>query len=485
MRRTCFLLAVGAVLFAATLVSTLTIRDAQACYGIIVGRAASANGAVLVGHAEQNGGKRILNFRRIPSRKFSEGATVTLRRGGTLPQVEQTAAFFWSDNPPQEYSDTYCNEHGVAIASDACSTREDGYEALVERGDIREGGIGYMLRRLVIERAKTARAGVRVAGELIEQFGYVHSGRTYMVADANEAWLLAVVRGRHWVAQRVPDDMVVILPNIHIIGEVNLDDTANFLASADLIDYAAKRGWYDPKAGKPFNFRKAYRAGGDNPSPRRHEGRSLVLGHKEPWPSEPPPIGMKPKEKMTVASVAAILRHTAGQGRSISTTTTQEGAVFELRANMPPAIGCIYWRTNAEPSTSVFLPFYMGITETPASFYLPVGVEKQLALDHHFEPPRGTFDERPDMAWWTFKKLQDTVRADYARRVRVVTPFWREFEQDLFAAQGDLETKAMKLWETDRDACRELLTQYCALAAARATDEAASLTKRLGNRRRR
>ena len=43
---------------------------AYGCYAVIVGREASADGSVLVGHNEQNGGQRILNFRRIPRQRF-------------------------------------------------------------------------------------------------------------------------------------------------------------------------------------------------------------------------------------------------------------------------------------------------------------------------------------------------------------------------------------------------------------------------------
>ncbi|MFH1923018.1 MAG: dipeptidase, partial [Planctomycetota bacterium] len=70
-----------------------------ACYAVIVGREASADGSVLVGHNEQNGGRRILNFRRIPRRQFAEDASLGLRRGGRLEQVPETWAFLWSENP--------------------------------------------------------------------------------------------------------------------------------------------------------------------------------------------------------------------------------------------------------------------------------------------------------------------------------------------------------------------------------------------------
>ena len=265
-----------------------------ACYAVVVGRDASADGSVLLAHNEQNGGRRIVNFRKVPRQQFPAGSVVALRRGGRLPQVDETWAFLWSENPGLEFSDAYFNEWGVAVVSDGCRTREDDYDTLVRRGEIRDGGIGYMLRRLIALRARTAREGVTLAGKLVERFGYVDSGRTYVVADPREAWLLAVVRGRRWVAQRVPDDAVVVLPNIHIIGEVDLKDTANFLGSPDLITYAAKRGWFDPDGGERFNFRKVYRGNRDDPpDPRRWRGRQLVAGSRQPWPpSEPPPLGI-------------------------------------------------------------------------------------------------------------------------------------------------------------------------------------------------
>ena len=454
---------------------------AWACYAVIVGRGASADGSVLVAHNEQNGGRRILNFRRIPRQQFPSDSVVMLRRGGRLPQAEQTWAFLWSENPGLEFSDAYLNEWGVGVVSDSCQTREDDYDTLVDRGEIRHGGIGYMLRRLVAERARTAREGVMLAGQLVERFGYVDSGRTYVVADSREAWLLAVVRGRRWVARRVPDDAVVILPNIHIIGQVDLDDTANFLSSPDLVTYAVQRGWFDPNSGEPFNFRKVYRKNrDDSPDPRRWRGRQLAAGCELPWPPKsPPPLGIKPKEKLTVAALIDILRFTGTPG-TLSTPSTQEGAVFQLRSAMPPAIGCVYWRTTAEPSLSALTPWYVGISQTPDNYYRPVDVRLQLSLDYHFKPPRGTFDENPESAWWKLKALQDIVREDYQERIQIVQPAWADFEGAAFADQQNVENEAIKLWNTDQQAARDLLTSYCARLAAKACRQADRMVEELG-----
>ena len=228
---------------------------------------------------------------------------------------------------------------------------------MAARGEIRDGGIGYMLRRLVAERARSAVEGVELAGALVERFGYVHSGRTYIIADPSEAWLFAVVRGRHWVAQRVPDDGVVILPNVHVIAQVDLNDPANYRAAPDLIDYAVQRGWYDPSRDGPFNFRRAYQTADRlAPDPRRWRGQQLVTGGRlGETPQYPAPLVVQPKQKMTVALVASILRHRSDD-LSLYKPGTQESAVFQLRRELPREIGCVYWRTTGRPSTSVFTP---------------------------------------------------------------------------------------------------------------------------------
>ena len=464
---------IGHLVIPIFLILTCVVSQACACYAVIVGRDASADGSVLVGHNEENYGQRILNFRRIPRRRFQPGETVRLQRGGKLEQVPETWSLLWSENPGLEFSDGYCNEWGVAVVSDACPTREDDYDALVARGDIRQGGIGYMLRRLVALRAKSAREGVELAGELVERFGYVHSGRTYVIADPSEAWLMAVVRGRHWVARRVPNDAVVILPNVHVIGEVDLADSDNFLASNDLVEYAVKRGWYDARRDGPFNFRIVYQTSDRTaPDVRQWRGQQLVTGDESTFPpQEPLPFAVSPKHKMTVASVTAIIRDRT-DNLALFKTGTQESAVFQLRAGMPPAIGCVYWKTTARPDTSVLTPWYLGVTETPEHYYPAVDVETQLSLDRHFQPPVGTFDVDPGSAWWKFKMLQDTVDVDFSARFEVVRQAWMKFETRAFEQQAAVEKEAAALWKTDPDAARRFLTGYSHRLAAAACREA-------------
>ncbi len=227
---------------------TVAVSPAWACYAIVVGRAASSDGSVLVAHAEQNRGTRLLNFRRIPPQKHEAKSQFELRRGGRLPEVAESSGLLWSELPGTEFSDAFLNEWGVAVVSDSCPSREDDYAVLVRRGEIRDGGIGGMLRRLIAQRAHSAREGVTLAGELIERFGYVDSGRTYVIADPREAWLLAVVRGRHWVARRVPDDQVVVVSNVYVVDTVDLSDPTNYYRGCDLHEALSLAHHFRPSA---------------------------------------------------------------------------------------------------------------------------------------------------------------------------------------------------------------------------------------------
>jgi dipeptidase len=456
--------------------ATLPASPVRACYAVVVGREASSDGSVLLGHAEQNFGRQMLNFRRVDRQQHDADAQVVLRRGARLPEVRQSWAFLWSELPGLEFSDNYLNEWGVAVVSDSCPSREDDYAELVRNmgGEIHLGGIGYMLRRLIAQRARSARDGVKLAGQLIETLGYVDSGRTYVIADPREAWLLAVARGSHWVARRVPDDQVVVLPNVYVTDTVDLSDPKNYLGSPDLVAYAVRCGWFHPQGGEPFRFDHAYGARPVAADLRRWQGQQLVSGKDIPWPPASQPFAVKPAEKLTVAAVARLLRSVIPADRG-GTLATQEAAVFQLRAGLPREIGCIYWRTSGEPSLNVLLPWYLGIRQTPASYYRAADLKEALTLGHHFHPPAEMFVPDRRLAWWLHQSLQELVRRDLPGRLPAVRRAWDDLEKRAADNQAGVEKEALSRWQRDPDSACEFLTRYCAGLAADADHEALRL----------
>jgi len=392
--------------------------------------------------------------------KYKPGDKVVLKNGGTLPQVEETYAMLWLQNPGVQFGDSYFNEWGVVVSSDACPTREDPYQVLVERGDITDGGIGYMLRRLVAQRAKSAREGVKIAGELLNKFGYTSSGRSLIIADPNEAWVLAVARGKHWIAQRCPDDEVVLLPNIHIIGaEADIRDTENVMASPGLIEYALERGWYDPSEAEPFNFKKHF-----CPSPVAEILRSHLEGTEFDTTD-----GYEKGSPHKIRSEAA---HICGP-------TTQEGAVYQLRSGMPLEIGCVVWRSLAAPCTSVLTPWYLGMDEMPDHYFKPGDIADELDLKRHFDYPPERFEFDSDFAFDVFNELENLVDTDYKKAIKIVRSEWNMFEDQQFAVQSALEETALSLYKKDKKLAVDFLADYSLSRANRALSKAKKLVKRL------
>ena len=478
------------------------------CFTVIVGKNVSSDGSVLFGHNEQNGGRRIVNYCYVPRMKFEPGAMVSLKNGGTLPEIAETYGMLWLQNPGVEFGDSYFNEWGVVVASDSCGTREDSYQELVDRREIKDGGIGYMFRRLIAQRAKTAREGVKIAAELLDRFGYSASGRSYIIADPDEAWVLSVARGNHWIAQRCPDDDVVLLPNIHIIGsEADLNDKENVMASPGLVGYTVRRGWYDPSPGQPFSFKEAFNrppregsfADKNGCDPRQWYAQSLVIGKFIELPVKGSlPFSVKPAHKMTVMDVAKILRsHSEGSPfeasdddrsgsphltrgpANICSKGTQEGAVYQLRSGLPREIGCLVWRTTAAPCCNVLTPWYLGIIDTPDAFKKEGDVREALSVNHHFDYPQEKMDYDSDFAFDVFNDLENLVDQNYARAMKIVKKVWNPFEKNQFELQPYVEKVALNLYEKDKVLAKQFLTDYTFSRALLALEKTKALNKKL------
>jgi dipeptidase len=367
-----------------------------------------------------------------------------------------------------DFSDSYLNEYGVCVASNSCASREKDPE-------ITDGGISYRLRGIMAERATTAREAVIIGGALVEQFGYTGSGRTYCIADANEAWTMAVVRGKHWVAQRVPDNQVMVLPNNYTIAKIDLNDKANFLACNDLIDYAISKGWYDPDTDGEFNFREAYAAENSLSHPG-NTSRAWGAYHKFNMPfdrDDPFPYSFVPKEKVSKEMLMNIFayhyegteldkseNYTKGSpyelnGSMICGKASVYGFVAECRNWMPVDIGTVMWLAPQWPDIQPFIPWYCGITSIPEGF-AKEGYLKDLS--NHYEPPADIHDRYDEHAFWAFVELSDWVNEAYGNRIVKLRKQKHKLESKLLKKQDKIENIALKMYEDNPEKANEMLT---------------------------
>lgn len=394
------------------------------CSTIIVGKNASATGEVLLGHNEDNGGRLVMPLYIMPRMTHEPGEMIVMEEtAAPIPQVEQTWAFIWSETRAPggaSYSDAFINEWGVAIVSDNAGTSSE------TNPELEDGGIGYGIRRIAAERAKTAREAVEIMAELVETYGYRASGRSYQVVDKDEGWMMQIVNGKHYCAQRVPDDEVAFIPNRYTIRKVDMEDTENFIVPDDLITYAIENGWYTPAVPgdySDFDFAKAYQRNYSTTDIRQRNAYSLLLGREIPEDEELP-FSIKLDRKLGVEDVKEVLRYhyegtdddlTNGyestphytQNRVICTSTTQESSVIQFRENPDFTL---YWRTCGRPCVNPYIPIYLSITKVPDGFGWIDPVE---GMANHSNAPAEDFDYNPDRAWWTFMDLQHLVDPQY------------------------------------------------------------------------
>ncbi|TSA38565.1 MAG: hypothetical protein D4R64_02640 [Porphyromonadaceae bacterium] len=467
------------LLLSAVLVSA---QEEHNCFSVLVGKKATMDGSVLFAHNEDDYGKQMVNWIAVPKQSYQKGTEVILKNGGQVEQVPFTSRYIWLEMPGMDFSDSYLNEYGVCIGSNSCSSRED-------QPEISNGGIGYNLRQLMAGRAVNAKDAVVLAGRLIEQFGYTGSGRTYCIADPNEAWALAVVNGKHWVAQRIPDDEVMVLPNNYTIREVNLNDRENFLSCPDLIDYAIKRSWYKPDTDDPFNFRNAY--GGlnsiKNPGNVNRAWGAYHLLNTGFNIDNDFPFSFKPAEKVSKQDLMKLLRdhyegtvldksegYTKGSPYKLNGTMICGGAsvygfVAELRNWMPADIGCLMWLAPQWPDIQPFIPLYAGTTQFPSAYCRP-GYLNTLA--DHYNPPTDIHVRNDQHAFWAFVVFSELMGNNYGENIDAVRKSNLKIERKLLAIQPSLEQKLIRLQQESPEKCREAVTRLyekCAMKALTTT----------------
>lgn len=432
----------------------------RACFSVVVGKNASTDGWVIMAHNEDDFGPQLVNHHKVPRQKHAPGTKLTLLNGGQLDQVPQTWAYIWSELPGMRFSDTYINEWGVAITSDNCPSRED-------KPQLTDGGIGFKLRRLVAQRAKTAREGVLLAGKLVERFGYVDSGRTYVICDPHEGWLFCAVNGKHWLAKRVDDDEVAMVANTYTVHQVDLSDRDNCLASDDIITYAVARGWCDPDRDGPFDFAAVY----SNPNSivhpsnigRQRDGLKYVAaGPVPPGPSLP--FSVRPRAKVSITDIMKILRHQPVRSETLPEPScpicsggTQTSFVLQLRPTMPLDVGIVYWVCLASPDTSFYMPFHFGISAFPVGFCSKSERPSGAFYNAKVEAP---FQADPLQAFWTFSNFRAKVHAGPAERTARTKALAQQIMTETRALQGPLEETACRLRKDDKSAAADLLANF-------------------------
>ncbi|MBP5322469.1 MAG: C69 family dipeptidase [Bacteroidaceae bacterium] len=481
----------------------LSVATSLACTNFIVGKAASADGSVIVSYSADSYGMYGY-LAHFPAAVHPEGTMRDVYEWDTNKYLGQIP------EAPVTYNVIgNMNEWQVTIGETTNGGREECWEG---PGVIDYGSLIY----IALQRARTAREAVLIMTSLVKEHGYVSEGETFSIADPNEAWIMEMIgkgkeeKGAVWVALRLPDDVICAHANQARVRQFPLDDPENCLYAEDVITFARKKGWYNG-ADKDFSFADVY-------NPLTFDGLRFcdarvwsffnlyadadmskwLPSAKGDVKAEPIPLYFKPKHKISVQDVQKAMRdHYEGTDldmtgdlgagawsmpyrlrpltykvdgkdyfneRTISTFQTGFTFVGQMRSWLPREIGGVLWFGNDDANTSVYTPVYCSITEAPACY----SVEAGDAVTFSFES-----------AFWMFNWVSNMVYMRYSMMIDDLRKVQTSLEESFFASQEEVEKEALSIFKANPSAAVAYLTKYSACTADKTMKDWMTLAQKL------
>jgi dipeptidase len=481
--------------------------DEGNCTVIMVGKDASTDGSTMTTHAADCGvcdftwrhvpaadhkpgeKRRVYHINQVRTWPPAEGLKWDLIKrdftGLEIPEVAHTYGYHHSIFG-------YLNDQQLAIGESTVGNQR-------KMSNPTPSGVMdiTMLTLLAMERCRTAREAIKLMGGLAERFGYgFHDGGEMLaVADPREVWLFEIMPvgplwtpqsakpGAVWAAERIPDDEVAVCPNESRIGEIDLGRSDFFMASPNVVSYAVEAGLYDPKSGRPFNWKRAYNpveasAASEPRRSRLWRFLDLVAPSRKFSPETPNmdlPFSVKPDRKLSVRDVMALTRDKS-QGtafdpvrglrggpfqnpnyykgsRLISVPNVEYTTVTQSRSWLPDIIGGIVWVALGAQDTSCYIPFYAGVTDIPKSF----------SVGDHWVLNR-------EAARWAFDYVDFHVQVAYNAAITDVREAQRTWEDGAVARVPEIDAQAADLFKKRPADAARFLTGYCLTNAKNVVD---------------
>ncbi len=450
------------------------------CTNLIVTRGASRDGSVIITYTCD--GEFHPRLTHIPAADHKPGEMLEIKDWNGTPRLR-------IPQPAHTYAVTdIMNEHQVVIAE----TTFDGRPELENP----KGGLDYWpLMSITLQRARTAQEAIQVMTALVAEFGYASTGESFSIGDAKEAWLLEMIgpgpggKGALWVAVRIPDGMVCAHANKARIGTFPLNDPENCLYAPDVVGFATRKGYYDPRTDGPFRFSEAYCPA--TPQKLRYTESRVWSLFRRAAPSlnlpldycrgtagaRPYPLWIKPDAPIDVKGAMALMRDhyegtpldmTRGEDagpfgsplrarpmtfkvdgttysweRPISTQQTGCSYVANARAFLPDPVGGVLWYGVDDSFTTCYFPLYAGATGVPAAYVQ--GSIKRFSWDS---------------AWWVFNLVANYAQLKFSYMSKDIGRVQGELEGNFLLLQPAIEKTACEMLKGDPERGRRFLTDY-------------------------
>lgn len=375
----------------------------MACTTLLVGRKASYDGSCIVARNDDSPSGVYTPKKFIvvtPDSQKREYESVLSHVKITLPENPMRYTSMPNVSKAEGiWAAAGINEAGVSMtATETITTnaRVLGADPLVtyEKDSEKVGGIGEEdIVYITLPYIHSAREGVIRLGKLLEQYGtYESNGIAF--GDDKEIWYLETIGGHHWMARRLPDDSVAILPNQLSIDAFDFEDAFHeqkeFMGSADLKEFV-EENHLSLNLDEGFDPRAAFGSQDDSDhvynTPRAWFMARYLAPNLHNWndlkgqygpESDIIPWCVKPEKKVTIEDVKYILsaryqttpfdpynnygiKADAGKYRPIGINRTDFLGVLQTAKGREP----IEWIAFGSNVFNVLVPFYTNVEKTP------------------------------------------------------------------------------------------------------------------------
>lgn len=394
-----------AVFLAAAMTASVTMISASACASIFVGSDLTEDGATYIARSEDLSGSVNKLYYVSEAGAHAEGEVYNGCYGYVYTFTHDSYSYttFLDDNG--EGVDGVCPDCGSTEANHVpyqeAGTNEMGLSvtatetlfsnsAIAEVDPLVDDGIAESeMTTILLSECATAREAVELLLSIYDTDGTSEANGLY-IADQDEVWYVESVTGHQYIALLLPDDIVFIENNISVIGEIDLDDTDNVIASEGLIETAVEAGTFiGDEEENIINYRASYSVSIDYPSDfegygstineRMINGLNYLLGES-----------VYTEENITDSAFTISNVDEDGQITGLYTNITldhaytvddivnyfkvdpvgrpanQETNIFQIFSDVEDeALGTIEWVSMGNDRYTVFVPYYpMLITDT-------------------------------------------------------------------------------------------------------------------------
>lgn len=347
------------------------------------------------------------------------------------------------------------------------------HDPLVENG-VAENSVF----NITLPYVHTAREGVERLGMLIEKYG-IAEGFGIGFIDSKEIWYLETACGHRWLACRMPKDQYFVTGNQSRFRTYDPNDKENYLASADLIEFAEKHGLYNPAQGT-FDFHEAY---------ARDIKLDTTYNYPRVWglqqffspeikndvTKNTFPVFAKAAHKVTLTELRTAFRfhydntehdpylnsNPKEPYRPVSIFRTTQTHLLQVRPELPQAIGCVNYVAMGMADLGVFLPLYQGITSYPEAY------------------TKGNGESSDDSAYWKFRKIMVLGMTNYNKYAPIIKEAYANFEAETDQRQREMEEEYLRIYKTQPLHAQDLLQAFSDKILNSALDLADRLQEKL------